>query len=141
MEQKLNKNQLIRQWVRENGGCWFDLKNKDIILYDGAIFSVNALMQEFKPQLCSKCLKKVEDLPLPGNKFNFRTEVKNMNKIMGTVPINNGMFQVQFSKKKVPVDTYQATVWFESIDEVIDYFTKIRGLLHKMGYKTAPEIK
>jgi hypothetical protein len=36
----MNKKQLSNKWILNNGACGFDFKNKNIILHDGGIFSI-----------------------------------------------------------------------------------------------------
>ena len=31
---------VAEEWIRKNGACKFDFKNRDIILYDGGLFSI-----------------------------------------------------------------------------------------------------
>ena len=37
---KLNKQKVIKQWIQDNGAASFDLKNEDIFLWDGGLFSI-----------------------------------------------------------------------------------------------------
>lgn len=37
---KMNKRKIVDQWIQKNGAASFDLKNRDIILYDGGLFSI-----------------------------------------------------------------------------------------------------
>ena len=31
---------VLEAWIKKNGACKFDIKNRDIILYDGGLFSI-----------------------------------------------------------------------------------------------------
>lgn len=36
----MNEKTIIQKWKEKNGAADFDLKNRDIILYDGGLFSI-----------------------------------------------------------------------------------------------------
>lgn len=38
----MNKKKITEQWIRNNGACKFDLKEKTIKLYDGGLFSIES---------------------------------------------------------------------------------------------------
>jgi len=46
------------------------------------------------------------------------------------------MRQVIFTKEKYPVDTYRATLWFQELDEHINYFKRMKKMLNDLGYST-----
>jgi hypothetical protein len=37
----IEKNKLVRQWIRDHGAVKFDFKDQDIILQDGLLFSID----------------------------------------------------------------------------------------------------
>ena len=39
MVKKINE-EVTQNWIIKNGACKFDLKNRDILLYDGGLFSI-----------------------------------------------------------------------------------------------------
>lgn len=81
-----------RNWLREigiDGKLKFDLKNEDLILYDGGLVSIK----------------------------------KHTRKHRG-----------KFDANKFREDA--CTIWFNSIDETIEYLKKARSFLVEMGYDT-----
>jgi len=38
------------------------------------------------------------------------------------------------------INSFACTIWFESLDDIIDYLTKTRNLLNKLGYPTSPSL-
>jgi len=42
MVQKINKGKIINEWIKKHGAADVDLKNRDIILYDGGLFSIES---------------------------------------------------------------------------------------------------
>lgn len=103
---KMNKQKIIEEWIKKNGCAGFDLKNRDIILYDGGLFSIEK--------------KKVKRSKIVGYK-----KLPN-----GSVQI---LFS---KKKTVPYEDYSAVMWFEDIEETIGYFKRMKEMLNKIGYKT-----
>jgi mRNA-degrading endonuclease RelE of RelBE toxin-antitoxin system len=56
---KLNKKEITEKWIHKNGAASFDLKNQDICLWDGGLFSI-----EKEPVMRRKiigCKKKYKD--------------------------------------------------------------------------------
>jgi len=105
------KKKIIEEWIATNGACDFNLKEREIVLYDGGLFSIEA-----KP-------------------------IK-LHKIVGYKNLPNGCRQVIFSKKKLVKSTeYEATLWFEELDETINYLRRMRDMLQRIGYKTGGKIK
>jgi len=39
------KKQVTEEWIANNGACRFDLKNEDIILPDGGLFSIEKIIK------------------------------------------------------------------------------------------------
>lgn len=101
----MDKQKIIDKWISRNGACTFDLKNKDIILHDGGLFSIDP--------------KKVK-----------------RPKITGYKKLKEGGSQVLFSKRKYTETDYEATFWFEDLDETINYLKRMKRMLNKLGYRT-----
>ena len=105
---KINKNKIVREWIRNNGACKFDFRNKDIIFPDGGIWSIRKITEKrhkvigFKP--CS----------------------------WG----DNKGSQVIFSKKKYDAEDYEGVLWIGELDETIEYLKSMSTMLRKIGYKT-----
>lgn len=105
------KKQIIGEWIATNGGCDFDLKGRDIILYDGGLFSIEAKPIKFK-------------------------------KIIGYKNLPDGGRQVIFSKKKLVKSTeYKAYLWFEELNETINYLRRMKKMLNRIGFKTGGKEK
>lgn len=103
---KTNRQKIIEEWIKRNGCAGFDLKNKNIILYDGGLLSIEK--------------KKVK-----------------RSKIIGYKKLPDGYTRILFSKKKtVPSEEYSAILWFEEVEETINYFKRMKKMLNKLGYKT-----
>lgn len=105
------RNKLVRKWIREHGAASFDFKNHDVIFGDGGLFSIDSKKKMVKR---AKGFKKIKD---------------------------SNMTEVVFTKKKYPITVYQASMWFEDIDDTIDYFKDLKKLLNTLGYKTSPKYK
>ena len=105
------KKEIITEWINKNGACSIDLKNKEFTLYDGGLFGI----QE----------KKVK-----------------RNKILGFKKLPNGCSEVLFSKKKCINDTeHYAVIWFQELDETINYLNRLKKLLNRLGYNTSLQKK
>ena len=101
------KKEIIEEWTHKNGACSIDLKNKDIILYDGGLFGIE------------------------------EKEVMR-HKILGTKKLGNGYSEIIFSKKKTEKDTeHYITLWFQELDDTINYLVRLKKLLNELGYNTS----
>jgi len=102
----MKKQIQIENWIKKNGCCSINLKNKAVTLHDGGLFSIEV------------------------EKIKRR-------KIVGYKKLPNKMVQVIFSKKaKIPDFSYSAYLGFEDIEETINYLTRLKRFLNKLGYKT-----
>jgi hypothetical protein len=102
----MDKRKVIEKWIWANGAADFDLKKKDVILFDGGLFCI----EPYKV---------------------MRHKMIGMKKLP-----NSTCSQVIFSKKKYPTEEFKATLWFEDIDETINYFKRMKKMLNSLGYKT-----
>lgn len=102
----MNKKTIIQKWKEKNGAADFDLKNRDIILYDGGLFSIEA--------------KKIKGHKIIGYK---------------KLPDGNVQILFSKKKCINDVD-YRAYLWFEELDETIRYLKRMKRMLNKIGYKT-----
>ena len=50
---------------------------------------------------------------------------------------SNGNSQAIFSEKKYKDFNYEYLIWFEEINETINYFKEVKTFLNKHGYKTS----
>jgi len=110
----MNKTQTIDNWIKNHGAANFDLKKRDIILYDGGLFSVE---KKIKRRLRSKFVK------IKKGKYKGYSMLKHI------------------KGKKVKYEDYTATFWFEELDETINYLRSMKRMLNKIGYKTGRSIK
>ncbi len=102
----MGNEEIINNWIINNGAASFNLEHRNIILYDGGLFSIEAK--------------------------NIRTH-----KILGTKKLKDGTHEVLFSKKRITKDKeYKATLWFEELDETINYLRRMKRMLNKLGYNT-----
>lgn len=84
--------------------------------------------------------KKRDILLLDGGLFSIVKEKKMRKKAIGFKKLSNGMSQVIFSKKKYPTEDYKAVFWFEELDDLINYFKRMKKMLNNLGYKTYRKI-
>lgn len=102
----MDKEQIIDDWIKNNGAASFNLEDRNIILYDGGLFSIDVK--------------------------SIRTR-----KMVGTKKLENGGQQMIFSKKRIIKDKeYKAILWFEELNETINYLRRMKRMLNKLGYKT-----
>jgi hypothetical protein len=71
-----------------------------------------------------------------GGLFAIEEEKVMRHKQIGTKKLPNGMVEILFSKKKYPTTEHNAWMWFEDVDEHINYFRRVKKFLNKLGYKT-----
>jgi hypothetical protein len=102
----MDKRKVVEKWIHDNGAADFDLKKKDVILFDGGLF----------------CIEKEKVM---------RSKMIGMKKLP-----NSNCSQVIFSKKKYPTEEFKATLWFTDIDATINYFKRMKKMLNSLGYKT-----
>jgi len=106
-EDCLTKNQMIRKWLRTNGGLVkLDFKNKDVVFVDGSLFS-------------------------------FRKEIIRQPKVLGYQQLPNGQYCEVYSKKKFPLEKNSGSLWFGEIDSAIVFFQELKKLLNFIGYETS----
>lgn len=117
-----NKRKIIDNWIKRNGAANFDLKNRDIILYDGGLFSIE---KEIKIETKTRMItdKEPHEEIINGKK----------RKVYGCkfVPIKR---KEKLVKEKV--EDYKAFLWFEELDETINYLKRMKSMLNKLGYNT-----
>jgi len=105
------KRKIVDRWKERNGAADFNLKSRDITLYDGGLFSI-----------VSKRVKSC--------------------KIKGFKKLPNGNTEVLFSKNKsLNTVEHNAILWFEELDETINYLKRMKNMLNRIGYKTDVSIK
>ena len=109
------KNKIIWNWRKRNGCAKFDLKNRDIILYDGGLFTIEKETL-IKPKRRIIIDKKQNSNGNYGCKF---IPIKRNGKIL-----------------KEKVEYYKAQIWFEELNETINYLIRMKKMLNKIGYKT-----
>jgi len=98
--------EIMENWIENNGACYFDYKNKDIILPDGGLFSIE------KKKYMARKIVGYKKLP------NRNTQV---------------LFS---KKRLIPSEKYEAAIWMQELDETINYFKSMKRMLNKIGIKT-----
>jgi len=108
MKKKITKKdkKIMEEWIRKNGACSFDYKNKDIILHDGGLFSIE------KKKYKSHKIIGYKKLPDKSVQVLFS------------------------KKKLIPSEKYEAVFWMNELDETIDYLNRMKKMLNKLGIKT-----
>jgi hypothetical protein len=99
--------EIMEKWIEKHGACYFDYKNKDIILPDGGLFSIE------KKKYKARKIAGYKKLP------NGNTQI---------------LFS---KKKIIPPETYKAKIWMQELDETIRYLKNIKRMLNKRGIKTS----
>ncbi len=117
-----NKRKIIDKWISNNGAATFDLKNRSIILHDGGLFAIE---KEVKTETKTRMIidKKPHEEIINGKTM----EVYGCK----SVPIKR---KGELVKEKV--EYYKNFLWFEELDETINYFKRMKQMLNKLGYKT-----
>lgn len=100
---------IMENWIKGHGACYFDYKNKDIILPDGGLFGI-----EKKKYMARKIIG-YKKLPNGNSQILFS------------------------KKKLVPSEKYEAIMWMQELDETISYFKSMKRMLNKIGIKTKPK--
>lgn len=149
---KKEKEKIVNEWINKNGAAEFDLKNRNIILYDGGLFSMENLpkikawtkYKKGKPEKITLNGKESTVYPInfiprkykgkvdPNKVFNF---IKNKINKKNTFEEEVLHF---FSMEKM--DYISAIIWFEELDETINYLKRMKKMLNKIGYKTDTSI-
>lgn len=138
----LERNKVIRKWIRENGAANFDFNNRGIILNDGLLFSIESQLKELpKLKMCgngeSFDLKNKDIVLTDGVIFTIEKEIKKLNKVKDVKPtFTKGIYQVELTKQKYKTECYKCRIWFEELDSVIEYFQSMKKLLNGLGYST-----
>lgn len=107
----LNKQKAFQKWLEKNGACNLDFKNRNIVLYDGGLFSIES--------------KNVKRRKIIGYKKlpNGFSEI---------------IFSKKATIKDID---HEAILWFEELRETINYLKRLERFLNKQGYKTTYEKK
>lgn len=150
---KTNKKEIIKKWIENNGAAGFDLKNRNIILYDGGLFSIENIpkIKEWTKVVKRKAEKRMFNgkeqtvYPIDFVPKKYRGKV-DPNKVFNFIKkkIDKGeTFEEEvlhfFNKEKM--DNISAIFWFEELDRTINYFKRMKKMLNKIGYKTDYKIK
>ena len=113
------KQKIADEWIKHNGAADFDLKSRDIYLYDGGLFSVH---KETKIVSKTRMVHKKDPV---GKLYTVHF-----------IPIKrNG----RILKEKR--DDYSVTFWFEELGETINYLKRMEKMLNSIGYKTRYKIR
>lgn len=137
------RNKRVRKWIRENGAVNFDFNNRDIILEDGLLFAIESELKELPKMICN-CesegldFKNKDIILSDGVIFKIEKEIQNLKKVKNLKPtFTKGIYQVELTKKKYKTECYKCRIWFEELDELIEYFQGMKKLLNELGYKTS----
>ena len=101
----------MRDWIKNNGACSFDYKDRDIILHDGGLFSIE------KEKKRGRKIVGYKKLP------NGMTEI---------------LFS---KNKPIWREHYKAIVWMEELDDIINYLRRMKKMLNSLGIKTNFSLK
>ncbi len=104
------KEKIAENWIERNGACSFNFKERDIILHDGGLFSIEKKRMKVHKIVGYKKLK------------NGCSQI------------------IFSKKKTHYVDDYEATLWFEELGETIRYLKSMQKMLEKIGYNTDPPL-
>jgi len=105
------KKKIIEEWRVNHGAADFELKERNIVFNNGGLFSIE------------KTTKKVP-----------RTRM-----LISKKPNEDGNYPVKFVKVKGPKviqEDYNAYLWFEELEDTIQYLQSMEKMLNKIGYKT-----
>lgn len=124
MNDKINqkaKQKKVENWIKRNGCATFDFKNKEVVLHDGGLFSVE---KEIKIKPKTKIIfGKLHKTNINGKMIKTRE--------MKLIPIRKNGKVINEE-----CEYYKANIWFEEIDETINYFISMKRMLNKLGFKT-----
>ncbi|MEK6859687.1 MAG: hypothetical protein AABX54_02625 [Nanoarchaeota archaeon] len=121
------ERKILDKWISKNGAADFNLKERDIILPDGGLFSIEK-ETKVKPKTKMR-FGKLFEYKTPNGKAWKGHEIK-------FIPIKRNGKTV-----KEKIDYYKAVFWFEDLDETINYFIRMKKMLKGLGYKTNRRLK
>tara|TARA_Y100000310_G_C20595660_1_gene770364 strand:+ start:824 stop:1204 length:381 start_codon:yes stop_codon:yes gene_type:complete len=105
------RRKLAKDFIENNGACYFDFKKRDIIFPDGGLFSIEKIIKK-RPRY-----RKVK---IKGEDFYHLKDIKG---------------------KKIKYEDYEATVWIEDVTDMINYLKRLEKVLIKMGYNPKQSIE
>ena len=103
------KQKVIDKWIEKNGCATFDLKDRQIILHDGAGFCIE---------------KEIKYLP------------RHRRKPITEGPLKGGVRIVKIKGPKVKHEFYSCYYSFEDLDETINHLRRMKKMLNSIGYRT-----
>ncbi len=115
------KQEIIERWIQKHGAATFDLKNKNIILYDGGLFSIEKEIK-IKPKT-RLIFGKLHEINV--NKKTIKARE------MKFIPLKRDGRTI-----KEEVEYYKAHIWIEELDDIIHYFKSMKKMLNKLGFVT-----
>lgn len=98
--------EVMKKWISRHRACYFDYKNKDIILPDGGLFGIDK------------------------KKYMARKIVGYKKLANGNIQV---LFS---KKKIVPSEKYEVTIWMQELDETINYLKSMKRMLNNLGIRT-----
>ncbi len=115
------KKEKFNSWARRKGGVDFDFENKNIILLDGGLFSIEKEIK-IKPKTRT-VFGQQKEINFNGKSIKCR-ELK-------FIPIrrNNKILNEK-------VEYYKAIIWFEELNETINYLNSMKRMINKLGFET-----
>jgi hypothetical protein len=116
-----SKQKKVDSWIKRNGCAIFDFKNREIILYDGGLFSIEKEIK-IKPKT-RVIFGKLHQTNINGKIIKTR-ETK-------FIPIRKNGKVINEE-----CEYYKANIWFEEIDETTNYFISMKRMLNRLGFKT-----
>ncbi len=119
---KLKERKIIEKWIMNNGAAQFDTKNRNVILNDGGLFSIEKTIK-IKPKTKIIVSDKPEIFKINGKEHEG-------------FPVLFKKIKRKGKQIKEKVEYLHASLWFEEVDETVDYFKRVKRLLNRLGYRT-----
>jgi len=114
MKQKMKltlkqKEKITEEWKLQHGAASFDIKEGNVILHDGGLFSIETKV---------KYLSRTRFKPITEGRWKGGAELVNI------------------KGPKVRHEFHDAYILFEDVDGMISYFKSMKRMLNKLGYRT-----
>ncbi len=105
------KQKISQEWIANHGGCSFDLKNEDIILYDNGLFWLKKIKYKTRKFLGTKKMP------------------------------NGNVRLIFSKKAYLDATRHDAIIWISELGETIKYLQSMRKMLKKLGFDTDKTIR
>ena len=119
------KQEIIERWIQKHGAATFDLRNKNIILHDGGLFSIEKEIK-IKPKTRA-IFGRLHKSNINGKTIKAR-EIK-------FIPLKRNGRTINEE-----IEYYKAYIWIEELDDTINYFKSMKRMINKLGFATHKKI-